>query len=138
MIGTESRITDYDLSGGGWGQDYEPQAIFTTKTIVTTDQRVNPDVLGAMDAAKGNTGRGMLHETLESYEGGLISLKNGVSSPAAGHAGSVYENAHKWAPGQGATITGSYWNAAGNSLPTEVGASKVELKSNGKVIMVYP
>lgn len=52
--------------------------------------------------------------------------------------GSVYENAHKWAPGRGATITGLYWNAVGNSLLTEVGASKVELKVNEKVITICP
>jgi hypothetical protein len=134
-IGSDSRITDYDYKEGGRGGDNEPDAIYTTKTIVTTDQRVNPDVLGAMDAANGNKGTGMLHETLESYEGGLISLKKGVSSSPAKQRGSVYDKAHSRAPNQGAKITGRYWDAAGNPLPTEVGASVVEMKSNGKVIM---
>lgn len=91
-----------------------------------------------MDAANGNSGTGMLHETLEAYEGGLISLKRGVSSPAAGQPGSVYSKAHRRAPSQGATITGTYWDAAGNLLPSEVGATRVEMKSNGRVIMTYP
>ncbi|MDA3616536.1 DUF6443 domain-containing protein [Polluticaenibacter yanchengensis] len=137
-IGTESRVTDYDYSEGGWGGETEPAEIYTVKTIVTTDQRVNPDVLGAMDAANGNSGTGMLHETLESYEGGLISLKKGVSSPSAGQKGSVYNKAHRRAPNQGAVITEKYWDATGTSLPSVKGATRVEVTSNGNVIMVYP
>jgi RHS repeat-associated protein len=110
----------------------------TTSNVVSTQQHVNPDILGAMDAANGNSGKGMMHEALESYIGGLISLKKGVSSPAAGQPGSVYKKAHRGAPGQGATITGSYWDAAGNPLPSEVGATRVEMRSKGIVIMRYP
>lgn len=93
---------------------------------------------GALDAANGNTGKGMLHETLESYEGGLISLKKGTSSPPAGQKGSVYDKAHRRAPSQGGRITGQYWDAAGNPLPNETGAKKAIMSSNGKPIMVYP
>jgi RHS repeat-associated protein len=124
MCGPDDSMTEVDIT--------------TTSTVVTAEQHVNPDILGAMDAANGNNGAGMLHETLEAYEGGLISLKNGVSSPAAGQPGSVYNKAHSRAPSQGATITGTYWDAAGNLLPSEVGATRVEMKSNGRVIMTYP
>ncbi|KAF5040343.1 hypothetical protein DSECCO2_534470 [anaerobic digester metagenome] len=112
--------------------------ITTTSTTVSTEQHVNPDVLGAMDAANGNRGQGMLHETLESYNGGVISLKKGTSSPAAGQPGSVYSKAHNRAPSQGGTVTGKYWDAAGNPLPDAAGAVRVEMKSNGSVIMQYP
>jgi len=108
-----------------------------TKAI--TKQQVNPEVLENMDNANNNTlGTGMLHETLESYEGGLISFKKGVSSPPAGQNGSVYDESHNRAPSQGAVVTGKYWNAAGKSLPDAAGAVKVEIISNGKVIMTYP
>ena len=109
----------------------------TTSTTVSTEQHVNPDVLGAMDAANGNSGQGMLHETVESYEGGVISLKKGVSSPAAGQPGSVYNKAHNRAPSQGAAVTGKYWDAAGNPLPSAAGAVRAEMKSKGQVIMQY-
>lgn len=80
----------------------------------------------------------MLHETLESYVGGLISLKNGISSPPAEQKGSVYEKAHKRAPNQGGKISGQYWDAAGSILPNETGATKAIITSKGKTIMVYP
>ena len=139
-VGTETTTRTELAPGDGLCGESEPEeiSITTTVTIVTTDQRVNPDVLGAMDAANGNSGRGMLHETLESFEGGLMSLKKGVSSPPAGQLGSVYDKAHRKAPPQGATITGKYWDAKGNPLPSEVGASRVEMRSRGKIIMIYP
>jgi len=112
--------------------------ITTTSTTVSTEQHVNPDVLGAMDAANGNREQGMLHETLESYNGGVISLKKGTSSPAAGQSGSVYSKAHNRAPSQGGTVTGKYWDAAGNPLPDAAGAVRVEMKRKGSVIMQYP
>lgn len=112
--------------------------ITTTSTTVSTKQNVNPNVLGALDKANGNSGQGMLHETLESYNGGVISLKNGTSSPAAGQPGSVYNKAHRQAPSQGGVVTGKYWDAAGNPLPDVPGAVRVEMRSKGSVIMTYP
>ena len=38
-----------------------------------------------------------LHELSESYEGGLLSLENGVSSPRANQKESVYKDAHSLA-----------------------------------------
>lgn len=112
--------------------------ITTTTTTASTKQNVNPKVLGAMDKANGNSGQGMLHETIESYNGGVISLQKGKSSPAAGQSGSVYNKAHNRAPSQGGTVTGKYWDASGNPLPSAAGAVKVEMSSNGSVIMQYP
>jgi len=111
--------------------------ITTTSTTVSTEQHVNPDVLGALDAANGNSGQGMLHETIESYEGGVVSLKKGVSSPVAEQPGSVFNIAHRRAPSQGGNVTGKYWDAGGNPLPSATGAVKAEIKSNGQVIMRY-
>jgi RHS repeat-associated protein len=110
----------------------------STNTTASTTQKVNPTVLGALDQANGNNGTGMLHETLESYEGGLISLKSGKSSPAGGEPGSVYTKAHHRAPYQGGYVTGNYWDANGNPLPSSKGAVRVEMRSNGSIILQYP
>jgi len=110
----------------------------TTSTAVTTDQQVNPEVLGNLDKANGNNGQAMLHETLESYSGGLISLKKGTSSPAAGIEGSVYQKAHNRAPYQGGQVTGKYWDALGNPLQDVKGATRAEMYSNGSLIMTWP
>ena len=109
----------------------------TTSTTASTKQNVNPKVLGALDKANGNSGQGMLHETLESYNGGVISLKKGTSSPAAGQPGSVYQKAHNRAPSQGGVVTGKYWDASGNPLPSAAGAVKAEMSSKGNIIMKY-
>jgi RHS repeat-associated protein len=112
--------------------------ISTTTTTVSTTQNVNPTVLGALDKANGNNGQAMLHETLESYEGGKISLSKGTSSPAADIKGSVWQRAHNRAPSQGGVVTAEYWDAAGNALPDAPGAVKARISSNNKVIMTWP
>jgi RHS repeat-associated protein len=62
--------------------------------VVTVDarQEVNPNVLGKGDAGK--TGKMMMHEVTEAYQGAKISQTSGISSPRAGINGSVYEQAH--------------------------------------------
>jgi RHS repeat-associated protein len=132
---TETTITDLGFEDVVGNISLETTS---TSTIVSTTQLVNPTVLGAMDIANGIDGRGMLHETLESYEGGLISLKSENSSPMAGQPGSVWYKAHKRAPYQGGYVTGNYWDAKGNPLPTVVGCVKAEIRSNGSIIMLYP
>ncbi len=71
-----------------------------TFNTVTTQQEVNPTILGQMDSYFGSPGASILHEVTESYEGGLISNSSGVSSPHAGLTGSVYEQAHEAATPQ--------------------------------------
>jgi hypothetical protein len=109
-----------------------------SKDIAVAKQYVNPQVLGNLDKASGNNGQASMHEALEAYEGGLISLEKGVPSPPAGEKGSVYKKAHSRAPSQGNIPTIECWDAKGNKLNTTVGASKVEVKSNGEIIMTYP
>lgn len=60
---------------------------------INTYQAVNPDAL-KNNFSGGNKGKSMFHELSESYQGGLISLGKGVSSPMAGETGSVYPFAH--------------------------------------------
>ena len=61
---------------------------------IDAKQEVNPSVLGKMSMAHGKAGADMLHEVTEAYQGGLISQKSGISSPASNQPGSVYMRAH--------------------------------------------
>jgi hypothetical protein len=110
----------------------------SSNKVVSTSQLVNPSVLGALDKANNNKGQAMLHETLESYIGGLISLRKGTSSPPAGSHGSVYNKADRKAPYQGGTIFSDYWDSSGNRTDKLSNASRIELSSNGQIIMKYP
>jgi RHS repeat-associated protein len=61
---------------------------------VVAKQEVNPKVLKKFGDANGKPGKGTLHEVSEGYQGALISQASGVSSPAEGLPGSVYDAAH--------------------------------------------
>ena len=61
---------------------------------VQTYQEINPEFLGGADNYYGKTGADVLHEIVESYEGGVASQKLGTSSPRGGLQGSVYQDAH--------------------------------------------
>jgi len=52
--------------------------IKTDKNFVSTQQEVNPTVLGSISDAHEKPGADILHEVTESYQGGLISQKSGV------------------------------------------------------------
>jgi hypothetical protein len=56
----------------------------------------------------------------------------------ADQPGSVYYKAHKRAPYQGGFVTGKYWDAYGNPLPSSNGAVQAEIRSNGIIFMQYP
>jgi len=79
---------------------------------VSAKQEVNPGVLEKASTANGKPGADMLHEVTEAYEGGLISLKRGSSSPEAGQPGSAYNKAHRRATKQSGDITETYYNSA--------------------------
>ena len=70
------------------------------KLHVEAFQYVNPSAL-KNDFSGGKRGKTMFHELSESYQGGLISLRRGESSPMAGKLGSVFEIAHELALPQG-------------------------------------
>ncbi len=62
-------------------------------TFVETFQYVNPEMLA--NDFYGSTGQGMLHEISESYKGGRISLRKGITNVGLGNEfNRVYNKAH--------------------------------------------
>ncbi len=86
------------------------------KDMVVTNQEVNPNVLGTMSTALGKPGADMLHEVTEAYQGGLISQKQGTSSPASNKPGSVWPRAHGRATKQSGSIFERVYDASGKEL----------------------
>ncbi len=88
---------------------------------VSTNQEINPEALGQMDVINGSSGQSTLHEVTESYLGGKISQRTGVSvgkaSPAdASNPNSVYRQAHDSAVNQSGTITERFYNSSGTEV----------------------
>ncbi|MCM1176912.1 MAG: RHS repeat-associated core domain-containing protein [Clostridium sp.] len=63
-------------------------------TSVVANQEINPVVLGTADNHTGTPGTLVMHELTEAYQGAIISMNTGVSSPDASQKGSVYQQAH--------------------------------------------
>jgi RHS repeat-associated protein len=84
---------------------------------VSTNQEINPNVLGAMDNYYGKPGASTLHETTESYQAALISQKSGVSSGDAGVSPAVYQTAHNAATPQAGPVTETAYDASGAVVP---------------------
>ena len=80
---------------------------------VIANQTINPKVLEKMSNAHSTPGKDVLHEITESYQGGLISQKTGVSSPASNQQGSVYNQAHNNATPQSGTVTQTIYGTFG-------------------------
>ena len=97
------------------GKD-DPITTTSTSTVATAEQEVNPSVLGTMSAAHGKPGADMLHEVTEAYQGGVISLGKGVSSPVDGQPGSVYQQAHNSATKQSGVVTERIYDSSGNQM----------------------
>ncbi len=83
---------------------------------VVAEQEVNPGVLNKVSTAHGKPGADILHEVTEAYQGGLISQKSGVSSPASNQSGSVYQRAHNRATNQSGQIFERIYDASGNEM----------------------
>lgn len=83
---------------------------------VVTEQEVNPTVLNTMSTAHGKPGAEMLHEVTEAYQGGLISQKNGVSSPESNQPSSVYQKAHNRATNQSGQMFERIYDATGAEM----------------------
>ena len=83
---------------------------------VVAEQEVNPGVLNKASTAHGKPGADILHEVTEAYQGGLMSQKSGISSPASNQAGSVYQNAHNRATNQSGQIFERIYDASGNAV----------------------
>ncbi|MGV0923456.1 RHS repeat-associated core domain-containing protein [Empedobacter tilapiae] len=83
---------------------------------VVTQQEINPNVLGTMSETHSAPGIDVLHEVTESYQGALLSIQNGVSSPRAGLSESVYPSAHSSAVPQSGNVYQRIYDANGNEL----------------------
>ena len=69
------------------------------KKCVETSQKVVPFLLKALDKAGGaQRGQSQLHELLESYEAGKLSLQQGINAKPGG---AIYNQAHGTVPPQG-------------------------------------
>ncbi len=88
---------------------------------VVAEQEVNPGVLSKVSTAHGKPGADILHEVTEAYQGGLISQKKGVSSPASNQPGSVYQKAHNRATNPSGKIFERIYDASGNEMQMNPG-----------------
>ena len=77
--------------GGGYGGNN------VVEGVVNTYQKVVPSMLDDRDRLVDgeSSGKYMLHEVAESYIGGKIAKRTGISSPRAGLVNSTYDRAHK-------------------------------------------
>ena len=91
------------------------------KTVVAF-QLINTTILGKIDKAN-TSGTTILHEVTEAYIGAKISRRKGVSSPAAGQNGSVYERAHRRASYQPPVYQHLY-DYLGKEIKESQGAAK--------------
>jgi len=105
-----------NIVGGGFGGNTVTVSPSGEKNTVSTQQEVNPTVLGKIDDYFGKPGSGILHEVTESYQGGLISQASGVSSPAGGQPGSVRDQAHAAATLPTGKVASLVTDADGNVL----------------------
>jgi hypothetical protein len=80
-------------------------------------QEINPNTLGAIDEHMGTSGKMIMHETTEAYEGAKMSQKTGISSKNSNFDKdrSVYQEAHKKATKQH-TIYSRRYDKNGNEI----------------------
>lgn len=102
--------------GGAFMGNTVTQNADGTISVVAT-QEVNPGVLGKLSNAYGKPGQDMLHEVTEGYQGGLISQRNGVSSPNSGSPNSVYPDAHNAAVPQSGGFREVMYDWNGRPVP---------------------
>ena len=92
---------DHFMVGGAFmGNQYDSHS-----KKVNTYQQVNPSFLGKVDQTYSTIGSMLFHEITESYEGGRLALKDGVSVPMATNADvmnqySYYNRSHNAASPQ--------------------------------------
>ena len=86
----DGKILPTEVGGGYGGNNVE-------EGVVNTYQKVVPSMLDERDRLVDgeSSGKYMLHEVAESYIGGQIAEKTGISSPRAGLVNSTYDKAHK-------------------------------------------
>ena len=89
---------DYMVGGAFMGNNVSKDS--EGNVSVSAFQTVNPSVLGAVDDFTYTSGKMMMHEVSEAYQGGIISKEKGISSPRYGLPGSAYDEAHRKATPQ--------------------------------------
>lgn len=86
---------------------------------VSAKQVINPSVIEKAEAYSIAPGMLTLHEVTEAYEGGLIALEEGASSPREGAEGSTYERAHDRATPQSVNIYEEFFDKNGDIIKNE-------------------
>lgn len=113
-VGTDQQVTpDNEIIAGG---AFMGNTVNPTDKTVQTNQTVIPEVLGKLDAYYNKPGATTLHEVTESYIGGQMSQKAGVSSGRAGTPGSVYPAAHQAASPQSGAYSQRIYDKQGNLM----------------------
>ena len=84
---------------------------------VQTSQEINPQVLGAMDSYYNKSGKGTLHEVVESYLGGDKSQKTGIASGTGNDPQNYYQRSHNRAPSQPGPAIETFYDKAHNAVP---------------------
>jgi RHS repeat-associated protein len=101
-------------------------------SLVETKQEVNVNNLGKISDYYGKPGNDILHEVLESYEGGKASQVSGISAPAGD--GPQYDAAHNSSIKQSGNIYYRYLDKQGRVTTdeTQVDAVDIYIKANKK------
>uniref|UniRef100_UPI00069A145D hypothetical protein n=1 Tax=Kordia zhangzhouensis TaxID=1620405 RepID=UPI00069A145D len=88
-----------------------------SKSIISTEQDVNPIVTKKLDDANDNPGATVLHEVVESYLGGLEAQTCGYEYvPPALDENYVYDKSHQAAPPQGGKVYRRYYDSRGGQV----------------------
>ena len=86
--GNTTSTENHMVGGAFMGNTVETDSFGNIK--VTAHQEINPNVLRSADEHTETSGKMIMHEVTETYEGARISQKTGISSPPANIAGSVF------------------------------------------------
>jgi hypothetical protein len=104
-------------------------------------QEINPNTLGAIDEHMGTSGKMIMHETTEAYEGAKMSQKTGTSSKNSNFISSIYLEAHKKATPQH-PVYYRYYDKNGKIVESRKDAVKevIYILKNGieKIIQTNP
>ena len=109
--------TGNTFTGGSFQGNTVTDTKVDGKSLVTTNQIVNPDVTKKMDDYYKKPGQTTLHEVLESYIGGVNAQKSGVSAGTALESRNAKDAAHNEANNiapQSGTIYNIMYDSKGN------------------------
>jgi RHS repeat-associated protein len=93
--------TGFPFVGGAFmGNTVTQELLPFEGNTVETKQEINPNQLATASDFYGTPGKDVLHEITESYQGGVIAKKTGISSGASYSPINTYEAAHAAATNQ--------------------------------------